>query len=458
MKTTALAISFYLAALVFSFYSYAISAASTAVASTNLIIIALSIYGLLSKEHCPFSMRRVFYLFNLFFFGLVPNIDQLTGKIYWGGGNIGWVAFLYTNLLIISSIIVFESGYRLKIWTQLRNEKKKTPIKTESPIALVVLSIAASYLFLEIYDFQLIHLFFRQVEIFDESSVEINQTVWLIANNYLRPMPFLILLLLVGDKKINESFLAFKMPIFLIACFLAFFICFPTGLPRFLTAALYLALLLASTKIFYKSNRLVIVILTSLIFVMPLLDMFRVLKSENIFEYHVLSSISEGNFDAYQNFSRAVEVGFTFEIKQIIGSLLFFVPRSVWIDKPIGSGAALAEQASYSWTNISMPLVGEAFVSLNLLGVLIIFYAIGIVARHIDVRFWSRHGNSDDQMFRTWYRLSVGLFFFLMRGDLMSSFAYFVGISAALATIIYISRFISAIISPIKKMIVCRAK
>jgi hypothetical protein len=46
--------------------------------------------------------------------------------------------------------------------------------------------------------------------------------------------------------------------------------------------------------------------------------------------------------------------------RQLVGALLFFVPSSLWPNKPIGSGTLVAENMlmtrySFWYTNISMP-------------------------------------------------------------------------------------------------------
>jgi len=45
------------------------------------------------------------------------------------------------------------------------------------------------------------------------------------------------------------------------------------------------------------------------------------------------------DFDSYQNFAIVFFEDFITYERQLLGALLFWVPRSIWPNKPIGSGA-----------------------------------------------------------------------------------------------------------------------
>ena len=66
----------------------------------------------------------------------------------------------------------------------------------------------------------------------------------------------------------------------------------------------------------------------------------------------------------------------SFKGKQLLGAMLFFIPRSIWPSKPIGSGATIAIYQRQSFKNISCPIIGEAIINFGIIGVIIFAVAI----------------------------------------------------------------------------------
>jgi hypothetical protein len=105
--------------------------------------------------------------------------------------------------------------------------------------------------------------------------------------------------------------------------------------------------------------------------VFEFLDKFRYFsyESNKSFDFKInFNFLKKGHFDAYENFVRAIEIDFITYGDQLQGALLFFVPRFLWKDKPIGSGAALAEKSNYNFGGISMPFIGEGYVNFGTIG------------------------------------------------------------------------------------------
>jgi len=117
--------------------------------------------------------------------------------------------------------------------------------------------------------------------------------------------------------------------------------------------------------------------------------------------------------------------------RQLLGVFLFWVPRSIWFNKPVGSGAFVAKNmlmTNYNmwFTNISMPFPGEGYINFGLLGVFLFALILSIVSKMTD-EFYKYND----------LRLIVSLYVsfhmvFMLRGDLMTSFAYLVGVLLAI--------------------------
>jgi O-antigen polysaccharide polymerase Wzy len=131
------------------------------------------------------------------------------------------------------------------------------------------------------------------------------------------------------------------------------------------------------------------------------------------------------HFDAYENFASAIEMGFISNGWQLAGVLLFYVPRTIWPEKPIGSGQEMAEQLQYVFDNISMPFLGEGYVNFGIIGVLVFATFLGYVMSALDKFFSASVQNFHESSYVTaFYFYLIGALFFLLRGDLLSSFAY----------------------------------
>ncbi|MER9670164.1 O-antigen polymerase [Mesorhizobium sp. M0203] len=128
----------------------------------------------------------------------------------------------------------------------------------------------------------------------------------------------------------------------------------------------------------------------------------------------------QGSFDAYQMLGVIIDYTNTHGSqwgRQFLGALLFWVPRSVWPDKPIGTGAQVATDLGLSFTNLSAPLWSEAYINFGLIGVLVTFFALGRVSGAIGGAFLDKSGAH--MIFGSFF---VGFQILLLRGDLMSSF------------------------------------
>ena len=125
------------------------------------------------------------------------------------------------------------------------------------------------------------------------------------------------------------------------------------------------------------------------LFLFPIADAFRrtevrVTRSGFFDEY-----LSNGDYDAFWQISNALSYwleGHVVPFSQFLGSILFWVPRSIWPDKPTDTGVMLAQYRGYSFENLSAPMWAEGIVNGGVAGVVIVFLALGIALRAMDSR------------------------------------------------------------------------
>jgi hypothetical protein len=172
-------------------------------------------------------------------------------------------------------------------------------------------------------------------------------------------------------------------------------------------------------------------------FVFPILDMFRRVSSEGFNISWSTDFLYHGHFDSFQSFARALDVDIITWGYQLLGNILFFVPRSLWPGKPIGSGAFLANETQLEYSNISMNYLAEGYINFGIFGSFIFIAFAGWFLSRLDCRArfgWIGLSGTE----RVFYLLAIGLVFFVMRGDLLSSISYIFG---HLFSIVAINRF-----------------
>ena len=170
-----------------------------------------------------------------------------------------------------------------------------------------------------------------------------------------------------------------------------------------------------------------------LIFVFPFADLFRntfdVKLSQRIASTTVENElIRKGDYDAFQqilNTEKYVQHnGFTYG-KQLLGTLLFWFPRSVWEDKPIPTGQLVADYSGYSYTNLSLPLWGELYIDGGIALVIVLFWLYGALVGMME-DYYVRSQQNYPTYLNAFVPLYAAYQFFLLRGTLMSAFGYLV--------------------------------
>ena len=404
--------------------------------STNLLVLFLSFIGMFLELAKKYTLSKMVFVFIFFFFGVVPLNDELNNNLYWGGQEINVFYKIVTNVLILIGIIAFFMGTKVKLQVTDQLFSALPVLKKLNLIFFISLFGIIALLILYVNSFDLLRLLFRGAvsDLLGESFIKLSQVESLLFKNFIRPMPIILLVLLffVYQKSttVYSNIDRLKWRISLVVFFiLAVFLVAPTSVPRFQAAALYISLILVFTRLWERPYSMQLTILGGLLVVMPFLDKFRHFNLETFNWSLDLRFLNHGHFDAYQNFVRVIEIDFFSSGKQLLGALLFFVPRSFWESKPIGSGASLAELAGYDFSNISMPFIAEGYINFGVIGVAIFMFLLGLILGNLDRIAWNIKAKGVNDLFLYYYYFLFGMVFFIMRGDLMSSFAYTVGLT-----------------------------
>jgi hypothetical protein len=132
-----------------------------------------------------------------------------------------------------------------------------------------------------------------------------------------------------------------------------------------------------------------IIALAGLIFLFPLADAFRRPEVNLVRDGFFGEYQGNPDYDAFwqvaNSFSYTLD-GLIEPGRQALGSILFWVPRSIWPDKPVDTGILLAQYRGYSFQNLSAPLWAEFMVNGGLAVLIVGFLLVGYFLRVMDSR------------------------------------------------------------------------
>src|SRR5580704_13530577 len=143
-------------------------------------------------------------------------------------------------------------------------------------------------------------------------------------------------------------------------------------------------LLIMLQKWFAAGSRRLLLLVGGMVVIFPAIAIFTHNKSQTIstvslqqFTDQISDHYFSINYDSWANIYTAVEIVKVHGMQwghQLLGSVLFFVPSSLWSCKPLATGIFLADYLirNYSmwFTNLSAPLVAEGYLDFGPGGVL----------------------------------------------------------------------------------------
>lgn len=256
----------------------------------------------------------------------------------------------------------------------------------------------------------------------------------LIIDTFGRGIPVALCLLALMARRRDPRFT--WTALFALASALSILNNFPTMTPRYWTAALAFGFA-AHLGWLVKRWRFPAAILVGMVFIFPLLGASRhaTTLSQTVQSAGQASGVAQafqaGDYDAYAMVAHAIQYLASYGDtggKQLLTAAFFFVPRTMWPGKSVGSGSTIAEHFNFAITNVSCPLPAEGLMNFGLVGLVAFAAVSALLARKLDQDFWS--GATGKLYFL--YPFLPGLFFFMMRGDMLSSTAYTVGFTCAL--------------------------
>jgi hypothetical protein len=73
--------------------------------------------------------------------------------------------------------------------------------------------------------------------------------------------------------------------------------------------------------------------------------------------------------------------------RQLLGAALFWMPRSVWPDKPVNTANIVADDIGFPNRNLDSPLWAEGYVDFGWVGTAVLLAGVGLITRRLDDAF-----------------------------------------------------------------------
>lgn len=409
------------------FYALALTAKGTndsyLVYLTNYIIILYSLIHILSHENRSYSAQKIFYLFIFFFMGIAPLMQYKFNIETVGGYKINEDTYIYTNIIIIISLIIFDLSYYL---TYNSHSRKKTLgvntlILGESAkwrnVLLILSSISVIY---TIYTFRQTPLLLV-IRGFENITNDIKPS----SGNFSGPLFDCIIRPLSAICCINYLALGKNNKYKIIFLLLTIIGCFPTSLARLRTAAYYMPIVIILFPKLRFRNRFTMLFVSSFLLVFPLLNNFRTWSTGKFsiprIDFNMFCNM---NYDSYQSFAFVMQNDVVTYGKQLSVALFFWVPRSFWPDKPYMSGKMIAHEYNLWFDQISMNYFGEGYLNGGVFGVVIFTIFLAYITAKFDYIYWIKNHGNVHTLIAPFFLLFIGMYFFFMRGDLMYGLEY----------------------------------
>ncbi|MGB6307473.1 MAG: hypothetical protein WBF89_06730 [Steroidobacteraceae bacterium] len=371
------------------FVDYFASAAMEFVLSSAMVTVALLIqlrFGLREDAGTPADI--VVFIFDWLFLDWAPKVQLLSMPqqlVNTSSVTIGTVAI--TNLLCALFIVTFTGAYHF-LSNRSRAPRAREAEAQASPAPFTAGAIGITlFICVAVVGLAAPHAY-KTADAVTQSS-----PVTLIVGRYLLFIPSAALLILL-----NETIRGGRKWVFSRICAVSLLVVLvlisenPYTEKRNALGPIYIGMILTLFAGWFagRTRRLALLVL-SMIVIFPVSSIFTHNRDEPLssltasrfwdeIELHYFSV----NYDSWANIYTCVEIVKVHSLQwghQLLGSLLFFVPSSLWTDKPLATGIFIADYliANYSmwFTNLSAPLIGEGYLDFGYAGVVV--YA-GILA------------------------------------------------------------------------------
>jgi hypothetical protein len=420
--------------------------------SFHLSISTMALYYSIMRD--GMSLRVTYWFYSFVFLGVAPLMQGGFG-IWRHGFNLSILINL--SLILLFAHLFFTMGYTQssRKWRRrmaLRNIKIKDQsihlpqyffLDGNKALLFSIIAFIFSIITTLIYGFHFTSSIIREIFGFTYSPLES------IAEYFIRPCIFFAFSYVLYTVVNGDRRFIYNLSLFLLSCSV-FLIIGPLSGARSIIFFLYFGLFIILFRHkMLKYPRLFGGLLFLGIFGSELQNLIRAyIYNGSNFALAGVNYFFQGHFDGFEMIGHTIDYvnsqGMVLG-SQFLSAFLFWVPRSFWPGKSIGSGdfitfEHLAKTEVITFANFSMPLVGEAYINFGMLGVCTMMFLVGWFCGKEDGRFHTVRKFETimaikqpfEPLWMWRYGSLLGIFLFVLRGDLQSGLSFAFGIVLAL--------------------------
>lgn len=407
--------------------------ASFDIVSLYAMIGAFTFLGLVNEvKRRAYSLQMMFWFFCFIFYGVSAFIQYLHSDFVYSL-TIPESELSRILLLVLLWIISFFIGSKLVSNKRIQASRNKfdklidTPYQAVSIVPLLMTVVSVLVLTFLISRHGLTFIFSRSESqsVYQQDSIA---TTLLYGNVTRNIVAYGLLLTVLYFKKTGRA--KAHLVIQAVCCLL---VNSPLGLSRYNVGIVYIGLALTLFPSFRRNRLFIIGFFFGFTIVFPVINLFRHtsfldVSSDSVVQVldNMTTELLKGDYDAFSmivNTNRHIaEYGITLGY-QLLGVIFFFVPRSIWPSKPLGSGYTVRlRQGGHNLLNVSSPLLAEGLINYGIVGVIILGILVGRFTTYLDKRFWRKKEDEDTITYLDGiYPFMLSMFFFINRGDMLST-------------------------------------
>lgn len=383
--------------------------------TVSLLICALMLsFSLTTKPNqLNFSF---FWLFQKIFFGYVPVLNWIDSNPYYLSNLVPRENEVSAIQLTVMAEIIVAFSQIILLKKKSINRKPSTIQKLDSAVifrrlqlTLLLYLFAVPFLINELGGWRYI---FRQVRYANAEQTN-SISVLAIYESFLLVPPLICLLAILFSKEYRGFRLAKQVRFGLFLWIVL--------LSNPLASARQTTLFMLTPLVFYslRNRRLLSAMFFTSLPIFLLYSANLVNRYTGEFQSPTLTIVSRsGDFDAFMQLSNGIEKVANGEFKlfsQILGSVFFFIPRSIWEGKPFDTGVELARLHGLQFQNLSAPWILESFVNARIIGVVVVSVLIAFLLSRLDLTSQVSLRNS------ILASIFSGLIFIILRGSLLQA-------------------------------------
>ncbi len=396
----------------------------------------------------PYSLHLMHLLSLVGLMGLVPLMQLIGGSFPWQATfPVTEDGIVTANLVVLVWLYVYLIGYHFggrMASTRMRLPWLTTVLDRPLAFSAVKLGLGIAVIAMAFLAYQNLGGVFTRSAL-DASLRAPDSALDLLVRVFLRAIPLMALgaLLLVAGHRGTRRSSGTTLVLIIFAIAVLWFDN-PLAGARYWTATMVIAFGAILVLRRRKTGGIVVVVLVLGTVLLPTLDAGRLSRDPSSIIFALADApdpvdqlASSGDFDSYVNsilINEFVSERGTTYGRQLLGVFLFWVPRSLGANNPVGSSTYVATELGFSHTNIALSLHAEGVINFGWLGVPMFAVVFGLILGYFDKIYHVGFGGfkgSRPRVIDLLYVFWLGMIVFITRGGLMSSFSYTVGITLA---------------------------